>query len=436
MRQVFRNCIKSFIVLGICAAGFLFFVQPMQGQQRSTQYGQMKERPRMLFDKWSNSKNMGEGRTITPRERFEAMPVSRRSTFAAATNALLYTRLTDPKGKPIGFAIDLVDSLEEIAGQEEGKGGDEQFRLYVKLKPDAVEKLQLSREFEHGKNNTIYHKGYPINYRQAGGAPTMQYSIATDGIRADIDVDYRSSSFPTALFNGHLSASNSDVRAGNYPTHLRRWPGLIDWWETTFPDLVAEFAKARAKIGQLEVQIQSTLENSSEAAAVTSTADLFFKTWLIERDAPGALTFLRSRLAFCSNMKESPEKQLLGSRKKELFLQMLKAANKELGKPKSLDVAIEAVAPVDPFIKTVDHFQKREYTLATITDGDRDHFVCAASTSELNAKNPDGRQRVYGRNFVTKFRFLLPNGKGGILRLLWAKENGRWKIEAFDAVTA
>ncbi len=115
---------------------------------------------------------------------------------------------------------------------------------------------------------------------------------------------------------------------------------------------------------------------------------------------------------------------------------MLKAANKELGKPKTLDAAIEAVAPIDPFIKTVDHFQKREYTLATITDGDRDHFVCTAATSEITAKNPADRQRLYGRYFVTKFRFVLANGKGGILRLLWARDNGQWKIEAFDAVTA
>jgi len=30
----------------------------------------------------------------------------------------------------------------------------------------------------------------------------------------DIDVDNRSASFPKALFDGHLTAGNSDVRAG------------------------------------------------------------------------------------------------------------------------------------------------------------------------------------------------------------------------------
>ncbi len=409
----------------------------VKGQQRSTQYVQMKERSRLLFDKWSNAKNMGEGRTITPRERFEAMPVSRRSTFAAATNALLYTRLTDPKGRPLGFAIDLVDSLEEIAGQEIGKGSDEQFRLYVKLKPGAIETLELSKEFQHGKDNTIFHKGFPINYRQAGSPPTMQYSIATDGDRADIDVDYRSSAFPSALFNGHLSASNSDVRAaGNYPTHLRRWPGLIDWWDTEFPDLIKEFvnnAFAQRSVTYLPATGSS---NAPEAAEVSATADAFFKAWLLDRDVSKALSFLQQKLRFCSDLKESPEKQMLEARRKILFLDTLKAANKELKKPKKLEDAIRAIAPVDPFIKPVEHYQKNAFMLATITDGDYDHFVCSSKKSEISSKDSDIRARTYGKYYVTKFQFILENGKGGILRLMWGKENGLWKIEAFDAVTA
>ncbi|MBP6003877.1 MAG: hypothetical protein KA746_10630 [Pyrinomonadaceae bacterium] len=423
----------------LATALFVLFSMPTQmiGQQRATQYGQMKPEPKRLFDNWAIAQNMGEGRTITPRERFEAMPVSRRSTFAAATNALLYTKLTDSAGRPIGFAIDLVAEVEEISGQEPGKGSDEQFRLYVKLKPGAREKLELSREFQHGKNNTVFHKGYPINYRQAGAPPTMQYSIATDEVRADIDVDYRSSGFPAALFNGHLSASNSDVRAqGNYPTHLRRWPGLVDWWETDFPDLVAEFSKMGQTSVPRELLPAKGDANAPEAASVTATADLFFKTWFLDKNTTGAMTFLRERLTFCSDMKESPEKRLLETRKKALFLETLKAANKELKKVRSLENAIRAVAPVDPWIKAVDHFQKTTYTLAVITDGDYDHFVCSSRDSEINAKNTDNRARLYGKHYVTKFQFILENGKGGILRLLWANENGQWKIEAFDAVTA
>ena len=77
-----------------------------------------------------------------------------------------------------------------------GASGDRQFRMYVRLKADALDRLERSREFKRGVDNTVYHKGYPINYREQGGAPSIQISIAPDQRRADIDVDYRSSGFP------------------------------------------------------------------------------------------------------------------------------------------------------------------------------------------------------------------------------------------------
>ena len=63
----------------------------------------------------------------------------------------------------------------------------------------------------------------------------MQVSVSEDGRRADIDVDYRSSKSPQALFNGHLTSSNSDVRAGdNHDRHNGRWGGLANWWQEIF----------------------------------------------------------------------------------------------------------------------------------------------------------------------------------------------------------
>jgi hypothetical protein len=97
--------------------------------------------------------------------------------------------------------------------------------MYGALKPDALPKLKDSSELFRDRDNTIYHRGYPLNYRQ-DGVPSIQFSMAKDGRHADIDVDYRSSSFPAGLFNGHLTAANSDVRAGNNTQiHLQRWRG-------------------------------------------------------------------------------------------------------------------------------------------------------------------------------------------------------------------
>ena len=102
--------------------------------------------------------------------------------------------------------------------------------------------LERSREFKRGIDNTVYHKGYPINYREQGGTPSIQVSIALDGRLADIDVDYRSSSFPVSLFNGHLSAANSDVRAGD---NVERHAGAV----VRASELVAKLLRCGPRAG-------------------------------------------------------------------------------------------------------------------------------------------------------------------------------------------
>ena len=104
--------------------------------------------------------------------------------------------------------------------------------------------LEKSREFFRDHENTVYHVGYPHSYRQVGKEPNMQISMSEDGLRADIDVDYRSSESPNALFNGHLTASNSDIRAGdNSEAPQRAMAGLVTWWQERFGRLQASLAK-------------------------------------------------------------------------------------------------------------------------------------------------------------------------------------------------
>ena len=79
-----------------------------------------------------------------------------------------------------------------------------------------MDTLERSREFFRGDDNVRYRRGYPLSFRQGEGeVPSIQFSITRDRTRADIDVDYRAATFPAALVNGHLTAANSDVRAGD-----------------------------------------------------------------------------------------------------------------------------------------------------------------------------------------------------------------------------
>ncbi len=203
-------------------------------------YAQLKPEQKKLIDEWyaEYDRMMHEN---DPPTDYDQLSPSTRTTFEAVTHALMTTKLTDESGKSMGNALDLVQSIETINGKIPKARGDLQFRVYVILKPDALGLLKKSNEFFRDRDNTVYHHGYPLNWRQDGGTPSIQISMAPDGRHADIDVDYRSSRFPQALFNGHLSAANSDVRAGNNTQrHLQRWQGLTDWWRNLFGLDIAE----------------------------------------------------------------------------------------------------------------------------------------------------------------------------------------------------
>ena len=168
-----------------------------------------------IFDTYARGMNVKLGENLTPEERFRALSPSEQTTFDAITHALMRSPLTDDAGQPLGRAFDLVAGLERIAGEQAGRGGDQQFRIYVTLRPNARDMLDRSREFVRSQENTAFHAGYPHSYRLGSGAPSIQFSVAEDGLSADIDVDYRTSKAPQSLFNGHLTSSNSDVRAGD-----------------------------------------------------------------------------------------------------------------------------------------------------------------------------------------------------------------------------
>lgn len=172
---------------------------------------------------------------IESMKSFQSIYESRRATFEAVTDALENTSLTDSKtGQSLGIALNLITEIERIAGYEQLRytdtiQGDEQFRLYVKLKPQALETLSKARELGAGINLQILglHEGYPKSYRLKGIKPSIQISTTRDGSQADIDIDYDSG-------GNHLKVENSDVRFGkHYDAHLNRWPksALKNWWK-------------------------------------------------------------------------------------------------------------------------------------------------------------------------------------------------------------
>ena len=215
------------------------------------------------------------------------------------THALSKAKLTDANGKSLGRAIDLVDAVDEVMGQESDVGGDRQFRVYVYLKPNAVDILKKSQEFFHDKDNTIYHKGFPICYRLKNGPPSIQFSISRDKTMSDIDVDYRAGGFPKGLVSGHLTAANSDVRAGNnLDRHDSRWSGLNGWWREVFGLLGSggnpPKETATEKLGR--IPLNPAVKGDQ---GIDKSAHDFLKSWVVDKQPNLSVAYFSRRSYPC-----------------------------------------------------------------------------------------------------------------------------------------
>jgi hypothetical protein len=188
----------------------------------------LQGRQKELIDEWARRQNEANKTNDTAQQLYDGLSESQRATYESVTHALMGTQLLDKEGKSLGTALDLVKSVETIAGDEKGKGSDEKFRVYVTLNDNAISILKEARGIKVGENG-IYHGEYKLSFRQErkseekGLEAGWQISATKDGRRGDIDVDYR-------FGISHLGAGNSDVQdKRNYQKHIDRWPGLPTW---------------------------------------------------------------------------------------------------------------------------------------------------------------------------------------------------------------
>lgn len=353
----------------------------------------------------------------------EILLLSTKTTFDAVTHALLASKLTTADGAAMGDALALVERVESVRGEVAGAPGDRQFRMYVRLTADALEQLERSREFKRGVDNTVYHKGYPTNYRAQGGTPSIQISIAPDGRRADIDVDYRASSFPAALFNGHLTASNSDVRAGNNSDkHSAKWAGLQSWWRSFF-GIRLSAAPADGKPGLLAIPKVPRAGKKTIDVMVND----FLTAWLIEGDALTAMGYISERAYACvSQDADDPSDFDIGLAPFQL-LGNLKAAHETLGKHTSLDSLMVGVRPPLPGLKVVTQPHHARVVITAVPDDIAAALDCESRLTLGDAgKTPRGYGNYFGATFYIK------GSQDQRLSLLWGREDGYWKIVSWS----
>ena len=380
---------------------------------------------RGLFDTFAKAYNGSRGTQFSSEEVFDRLTISEQTTFYGVTHALMNTRLTDMQGTSLGLAIDRIESIERVAGQYSGRSGDEQFRLFVILKPDTREVLGKSKEFFRDEENTVYHVGYPHSYRLAGKEPNIQISMSEDGLRADVDVDYRASKTPQSMFNGHLTASNSDIRVGeNSSKHGARWAGLITWWQSF--GRLAQAAPEQPDLLNLDrpdapTALPPDRPLGASPERVEDAVQEFLTDWLVRREYDQALQFLSPRAYACLNLNEDARGQALdaaGARRE--LRRIMTYANEKLGAHSNLTSVVAAFTPRDPKRVVIDHAFKREFLLTPLTEAQARPYLCDGATAA-----PTGGEYI---GAVFQFRI----AGGGLFGLLWAREDGMWKLVSYQ----
>jgi hypothetical protein len=366
---------------------------------------------------------------LDPEKAYDGARQSLRSTFDAVTHALWNTKLTDPDGKSLGTALDLIETVEDIAGEVPEARGDRQFRIYVYLKPNAVETLGASQEFKREKDNTHYHFGFPICFRLVGGPPSIQCSISRDGKRADVDVDYRSSSFPSALVNGHLSAANSDVRAGdNLDRHDGRWSGLTGWWKGLFGLSLQSSSTPDQTQGTDTIPPNPRI---SEKEGLDVAVNDFLTSWIVEQKPNLTVAYFSPRSFPClEEMASERRKSLEPGMVKVQLMVRLAAFNNKVGKPAKVEEVLENVKPWNPRLKPVKNRYESQFLLVAVPND----IAAAADCAERNAVEPAPAKKEpskkYGDYFGSAFRLKAGDSRGSTVYFLWSKEGNYWKIVA------
>ena len=392
----------------------------------SGKYSDLHPEQKRLVDDWFRRLSGVLKQEISPEEGYESLPVSDKTTFSAVTHALLRTKLTDESGAALGeSAMALVDKIDRVFGKVEDTGGDKQFRIYVQLKPNALEILEKSQEFGRVADNTVFHKGFPTCFRSPG-TPSIQVSMTSDGKRADIDVDYRSSKFPVALVNGHLTASNSDIRAGNNDLrHNDRWAGVSNWWRS-----LLGLPLGGSPVDDKEDPVFETPPRTKETAKPAVAIHDFLQVWLVDKKPQEVVAYFSDTALSCMELEQGKPVDR-GVARFSMFMG-LRQVNEAVGTVADLSQVVVGVSLNKPELRTIDQPYKSQFVLYDVREDLAERFNCAnrLDPSQISAKA--AKSTAFGKYVGAVFYLKTAQGvKGATVATLWAKQNKYWKLISY-----
>ena len=173
------------------------------------------------------------------------------------------------------------------------------------------------------------------------------------------------------------------------------------------------------------------------AAADRSLVDAardFLESWFIRKDYGSTFQYLSERSYACYNLMRDPE-QPAATSTADAALKVraaIERAGQEAGTARDLDQLLSSVEPVHPAVHLLYHRYARTFALTSVPTALADAMDCAARAKGPHFTGVTGSGADYGTAFGMNVRVQAAGGEAPVLRLLWLKENGKWRIAAYD----
>jgi hypothetical protein len=242
---------------------------------------------------------------------------------------------------------------------------------------------------------------------------------------SDIDVDYRSSGFPKGLVNGHLSAANSDVRAGNnLDLHDGRWSGLNGWWRNVFGQLGSggkpQSENSTASVGNIPLNPGVKADQG-----IDKSVHDFLQSWVVDRQPNKSVAYFSRQSYPC--LETTVQKTSKSAPEGMIRLRTLMAMQKfsdSLGKVNSVADVFTPAEKWSQALGEAKNAYSSEFLLVSVPPDVEPDENCVAPRSD------DPANRSKQKFFATAFRGKQGDSRNKVMRLLWAQESGYWKITA------
>ena len=154
----------------------------------------------------------------------------------------------------------------------------------------------------------------------------------------------------------------------------------------------------------------------------------FLTDWLVRGKVDEALDFLSDSTMACVDMDDTAGDEVLrAGEARRVLREGMQGMVEAMGDRDNLAEAVSAVLPKSPEARVIPHPFDQDFTVGEVTVELAGRYLC-----EPEALPPGTQPTDYGIYWGSLFRFKLEGDQGGVLGLLWKKENGNWRIVAYE----